>query len=256
MPLCRWGFPALARNGKTLQDRPNEARNTVHRTGRDRLCAAVDPRPKVALVAALAWVQYDIPRHRVLARRSACVWKTDRRQALEAQGPLFLPWLLLTRFVWHLSLLLLPESPTHLITSKLSVGRRLLPQELPNEIELVVDLTSEFEEPAGICERVDYLALPILDASAPEPRELLASMEAIDLSKHVLVHCAQGHGRTGLVAAVVLMMRGQARNADEALATLRGIRPGIGLSHVQMECLQTCEMILQRKGCYPASGSC
>ncbi|MBK8035954.1 MAG: dual specificity protein phosphatase family protein [Verrucomicrobiaceae bacterium] len=168
----------------------------------------------------------------------------------------FLPWLLLTRFVWHLSLLLLPESPIHLITSKLSVGRRLLSHELPNEIELVVDLTSEFEEPAGICERVAYLALPILDASAPEPRELLASMEAIDLSKHVLVHCAQGHGRTGLVAAVVLMMRGQARNADEALATLRGIRPGVGLSHVQMECLQACEMILQRKGCYSASGSC
>lgn len=161
---------------------------------------------------------------------------------------LFLPWHFLTRLVWRLCLLL-PELPTHRITPKLTVGRRLLSHELPEDVELVLDLTSEFEEPAGIRNRVAYQALPILDASAPEPLQLLDSLSTVDLRKHVFIHCAQGHGRTGLVAAVVLMLRGEAHSADEALLTLRQVRPGIELSHVQKLCLQSCETIRQRKGC-------
>jgi len=71
--------------------------------------------------------------------------------------------------------------------------------------------------------------VPILDASSPSDRQL---REAIDWivarrseNRTVLIHCAQGHGRSATVAAVALCRLGEASHFDEAIALVRSSRP-------------------------------
>src|SRR5262249_22991727 len=83
-----------------------------------------------------------------------------------------------------------------------------------------------------------YLCLPTLDGMAPDEagaRTLIATVAAWE--GIVYVHCAQGFGRSALVVAGVLVERGLARDADEALVLLRKARPGVHLRPVQRRML-------------------
>jgi len=152
---------------------------------------------------------------------------------------IFLPYLLFTWGVWRLCLWL-PEPKTHQINDKLTVGRRLLGNERPDGITTVLDMTAEFTEPASVRNGVTYMVLPTLDACAPNPDILLSKIRELKADEHVLIHCAQGHGRTGLAAIALLLHRGTVNGIEEGLAMLRNIRPGIGLSADQHACLKQC----------------
>jgi protein-tyrosine phosphatase len=150
----------------------------------------------------------------------------------------FLPLHLLLHAVWHLTRLLSREATTHQVTHRLTVGRRLLASELPKGIELVIDLTSEFSEPKGIREGLLYRCFPILDAAVPDAAELRAFIAALpDMPTYV--HCAQGHGRTGLFSIACLREKGCCRSASEALALLKSVRQGIALNRAQREFIIT-----------------
>ena len=81
------------------------------------------------------------------------------------------------------------------------------------------------------------MAFPILDASAPSPEDLQAAVASLRPGK-TFVHCAQGHGRTGLFAMAVLLATGEARTVEEALLRLTHIRPAIRLNGQQMDCVR------------------
>lgn len=83
----------------------------------------------------------------------------------------------------------------------------------------VVDLTCEFAESDDVMRGRSYLLRPILDAAALPSVQLQAIADEIKiLPGPVYIHCAQGHGRTGMVAAAVLLASGRAATADSALA--------------------------------------
>ena len=133
-----------------------------------------------------------------------------------------------------LMLRLRDEEPHHEVRPKLYVGRRpLRKSELPSDVSLVVDLTSEFPgvRPKG----VDYICLPTLDGSAPHDlekvRELVEKIRAHEGA--VYVHCAAGHGRSVAIVASVLVAEGRAKSMEEALAMIRRVRPAVGLSRSQ-----------------------
>lgn len=149
-----------------------------------------------------------------------------------------LPYLLLTWGTWHLARRFSRERAFDEIVPGILVGRRLLPGELPTGITAVLDLTSEFIEPEAIRGACRYVSLPILDASTlplenvcPVLRELAA------LPGSLYVHCAQGHGRTGMIAAALLVARGDAPDAKAALARVQQARPGVRLSTQQERAL-------------------
>jgi protein-tyrosine phosphatase len=120
----------------------------------------------------------------------------------------------------------------------LLIGRRLLPGELPSQIGTVLDLTSEFIEPKGIREACRYVGLPILDASTLPVADVVPVLrELAGLSVPLYVHCAQGHGRTGMIAAALLLARRQASNVPAALELVRRARPGVRLSRAQADAL-------------------
>ena len=149
----------------------------------------------------------------------------------------FLPLLLYTTMVWHLIRLFSREPAHSVVTEQLVVGRRLLPSEFQGEFDNFVDLTAEFSEPSSIRHSPSYRSFPILDGGAPTPEALRAAVASLRPGRTV-IHCAQGHGRTGLFALAVLLSSGIARNVEDGLQMLTKARPGIRLSKGQHRCIQ------------------
>ncbi|MCP3170105.1 phosphatase domain-containing protein [Myxococcus qinghaiensis] len=158
-----------------------------------------------------------------------------------------LPYLLMTWTTWRLARRLSRESVHDEVAPGIVIGRRLLAGELPEGTRTVVDLTSEFIEPEGIRSVEHYVCLPILDATAPSVESLASHIESwAALPTPLYIHCAQGHGRTGMVAAAVLIARGVAPDARLALSMVRKARPGVRLSTAQGATLGALESRLLR----------
>lgn len=155
---------------------------------------------------------------------------------------LLLPYLAYVAIVWHVVRLVSRESKADALTDELMLSRRLLANELPSEVASVVDLTCEFTEPITEWPGVSYICFPMLDGSGASPTQLRTlAAEIIELPSPVLIHCAQGHGRTGLVAAAVLLVSGKAQTAEEAIAMIQSVRPGVELNRMQRSLLEQIE---------------
>ena len=152
----------------------------------------------------------------------------------------FLPWHLYVRMVWSFIRQISREPAVNAVTENLIVGRRLLAQEVPPNIRLIVDLTAEFSEPSEVKRGRQYRNFPMLDASAPDRKALFDFIDELpDLP--VYVHCAQGHGRTGLFAMAYLVRRKIANSYAEAEKMLVSARPGIALNGVQKAFIEKLE---------------
>lgn len=147
---------------------------------------------------------------------------------------LVLPYILYVSAVWHIVRLLSREPKTSVLNEDIVLSRRLLRHELPEGIASVVDLTCEFMEPTERWGLQSYLCCPMLDgtgSTADGIREL--ADEIIKMPKPVLIHCAQGHGRTGLIAAAMMIVSGEAQTAADAIAMIHAVRPGVELNKAQ-----------------------
>jgi len=149
----------------------------------------------------------------------------------------FLPLFLYTTVVWHLIRVFSREPARSSVTEHLVVGRRLLTSETEDEFDNFVDLTAEFSEPSSIRSSPSYRSFPILDGAAPAPEALRAAVGSLRPGR-TFIHCAQGHGRTGLFALAVLLSSGVARGVEDGLRMLLAVRPGIRLSKEQYKCIQ------------------
>jgi protein-tyrosine phosphatase len=146
-----------------------------------------------------------------------------------------LPYLLLTWLTWHAVRLVSGEECCNEIVPELFIGRRPLAHELPENVTLVVDLTAEFAEAGGVRSGRHYLAFPMLDTGVPSVDNFEQLVRQItDWQGAAYIHCAQGHGRTGLVAAAELMAKGKAATAEEAVAVLAKARPRLALGKNQL----------------------
>lgn len=150
----------------------------------------------------------------------------------------FLPLLIYTTLVWHGIRLLSHEPALNRVTDKLFVGRRLLASEVEGEFANYVDLTAEFAEPQIIRQSSGYFCFPILDGAAPDLESLRRAVGRLKPGK-TFIHCAQGHGRTGLFALAVLLQSGTVKNADDGLRMLQAARSGIRLNGAQRRWVQT-----------------
>jgi protein-tyrosine phosphatase len=154
---------------------------------------------------------------------------------------LLLPYLLITWSTWQAARLLTREPPFNRINDQILIGRRLLSNEVPASVNHVIDLTAEFNEPV-FSRHVDYHSFPILDgipAGLDEFNEWLT--QAAALSGAIYVHCALGHGRTGLFATALLVKRGHNTSMREALQVIQATRPGVELSKDQWAFLELVE---------------
>jgi len=123
--------------------------------------------------------------------------------------------------------------PWDAVTKHLWIGRRLTDQEADEAIRAgvtaVVDLTVAFSEVSAF-QRLDYLALPILDLTAPTPEQLDTAVRFIEFQAQrgvVYVHCKIGYSRSAAVVGAYMLYTGMARTTDEAMSQLRAARPTI-----------------------------
>ena len=148
-----------------------------------------------------------------------------------------LPFLLYLWSVWYALRLVKREPALNQLTDKVYIGRRLLSHEFPDKIDHVVDLTCEFSEPKAL-RSCSYYSYPILDGVAPSANKLRQWVgEVAMLPGTVFIHCAEGHGRTGLFAAALLLTTGHSKTPDEALQLIRSKRPRVRLGRHQQSVL-------------------
>jgi len=98
-----------------------------------------------------------------------------------------------------------------------------------DRFDLVLDMTSEMPKWSGIGNG-KYLCLPNLDG-VPLDRYVLPV--EIDRDMRILVHCAQGRGRSALMACLILLKLGYTATAEETVQLLKRSRPSVTLSRYQ-----------------------
>lgn len=153
---------------------------------------------------------------------------------------LLLPYLFYVWTVWYAIRFVRREPAINQLTNSLYIGRRLLSHELPDNIEHVIDLTCEFSEPNVFRISTTYHLYPILDGFVPSPEQLHQWVcEVASLTGKVFLHCAEGHGRTGLFAAALLLVTGHSKTPVEALQFIKSRRPLVHLSRQQLAVLDT-----------------
>lgn len=149
-----------------------------------------------------------------------------------------LPYLGFTYAVWKLKRKISKEDYFNEVASGLWVGRRVLGDELPAGVALVVDTAAEFAEPSSVLAKVEYRSFPVLNYSAPRPEALRAlANELRDYRGGIYIHCAQGHGRSATVAGALLLARGLAATPEEAEALVVKARPKVHLEASQKAAL-------------------
>ncbi len=147
---------------------------------------------------------------------------------------LLLPYLAYVWSAWHLLRIVKSENAYDQISEYLFIGRRLTSQECPDFLEHVVDLTCEFHEPEKLTS-CSYHLFQILDRFAPPIDQLCAWIERVSaLQGNVYIHCAEGHGRTGLFAAALLIGRGDYQTPEAALQFIKSKRPQVRLGSSQL----------------------
>jgi protein-tyrosine phosphatase len=180
----------------------------------------------VAVTYAIAGASYFLGRPRWMGKRPDGTFSPAMAFVMLPYRPLASA----AAFVRRLS----GEAAWDEVSPGLYVGRRVQATELPSNATAVVDLTCEFSEPEAVRSGRVYRCLPTLDGCASEPTEFKAvAAEVAGWSRPTYIHCAVGHGRSAAFAAAVLLLRGLAKNADDAEALMRRARPGIDLKAAQ-----------------------
>lgn len=145
-----------------------------------------------------------------------------------------LPYFLYCWSKWIVMRLFTTEDTYHRILPNLYIGRFTLSCRIPEDVRCIVDLAAEFPETAKSRKERRYISMPVLDGWVPTEKQFILLLKTLQtVEGPVYLHCAEGCGRSGMVAAGLLMSIGEAKDVEEALAKLRRIRPKIRLEPCQ-----------------------
>jgi len=107
-------------------------------------------------------------------------------------------------------------------------------------IDVIVDLREEATQSASEDPNVKWIIVP-LDDHPTEPhyklfhKAILEVVSAYQKGEKVAFHCGGGKGRTGTVAAGILMELGLSTYLQEAEAQAKKIRPILSIKPIQMK---------------------
>jgi protein-tyrosine phosphatase/1-acyl-sn-glycerol-3-phosphate acyltransferase/membrane-associated phospholipid phosphatase len=123
--------------------------------------------------------------------------------------------------------------PYDVVAPGVWIGRQLDEHEAATAVSrgvtAVLDLTAEFDAPSAFKD-IRYKNLPILDLTSPSSDALATAVQFIASESQrgiVYVHCKIGYSRSVAVVAAWLLASHLARDAAEAIATIRRVRPQV-----------------------------
>lgn len=167
-----------------------------------------------------------------------------------------LPYLTIYHGVWHARRWMGHNPGCDEIRPGLFISRRLYGHELPENVDLIIDLTSEFVEPEPLRMAADYVCVPVLDGGAISLKAIVGAVHRITEHKGTaLVHCAEGNGRSVMIAAAVLLFEGEAQSVSNAVELIQVNRPAARLRPPQQRVLETLLAALRDKHSLPPHGS-
>jgi len=110
-----------------------------------------------------------------------------------------------------------------------------------NNINTVLDMVAEFEDPEELREEMKYLSVPVMDGTAPSDTDLFEgakfAADAVAAGNRVLVHCTFGHGRSATACAGALLMLGDAASVEDAINILKRCKRRIWITRDQKKAL-------------------
>ena len=159
-----------------------------------------------------------------------------------------LPWLLFTWLTWWgIAALIREDAMNHIEGTGIHLSRWPLFGVDLSEFDLVIDLGAEL--PPWYRVGAAYEALPNLDDM---PLQVCQPTSPIDRQTRLLIHCAQGHGRTASMATLLLIDLGFAQNVDEARRMILNARPRARMSEAQRHFIQ--RRVAERSGTSEQTG--
>eukprot|EP01138_Halocafeteria_seosinensis_P009239 gb/GECG01009442.1/.p1 GENE.gb/GECG01009442.1/~~gb/GECG01009442.1/.p1 ORF type:complete len:261 (+),score=14.84 gb/GECG01009442.1/:1-783(+) len=165
-----------------------------------------------------------------------------------------LPYLFPMRAIWWTRhKFILKENPYDKISPNIYVGRYCMkyPQEFPQEATVVVDLTAEFGQDKEVVKGREYFLLTALDCTMPPPKQLtnlaqrLCNMREDNI---FYIHCANGHGRSSSLAALMMVIQGVQVNWRDAFEEMKKHRPLINIQPPQERILDRAQALLDSNG--------
>ncbi len=117
------------------------------------------------------------------------------------------------------------------VSASVWVAGRVGQRDLPDASAFVVDLVSEFPEPAELRVLPGYRFLPVMDGGIPPDEDAVLELieELADPQRPALVHCDSGMGRAPTFAVLLMLRRGEAGSVGEAIAAIEQARPFVHL---------------------------
>jgi len=154
----------------------------------------------------------------------------------------WLPFYLFIWITWSIKHIIACESPYDLCYTttndkRIWIGRYPV-FGLPKECDIIVDCTVEF--PGRRIKGGEYLNVPSLDMVLAPPEEFRAAAKQVIAwfdqgRKSAFIHCANGHGRSALFAALVMIFMDEAKTLDECKSILKSKRKVINWQPNQAE---------------------
>jgi hypothetical protein len=146
------------------------------------------------------------------------------------------PWLIITYICWIITKIMSKEDERNRIINNIFISR--YPTNLQeNEFDIIIDLTCEFPKPKT--KNNNYVSISNLDGIELSNTKL----PEINSNSKILIHCAQGHGRSSTYCSLLLIEIGLAKNIDEALKIIQSARPKAIPSKKQLKQLRTINKI-------------
>lgn len=161
-----------------------------------------------------------------------------KRQHVKAFLPfciINLPFLILYWLTWLVRHFVFPHNPVNAIDGTYVSVSCWPGFHVPlDQYDVIIDVTSEMPRwyQTGSAK---YVCLPNLDG-VPLDRSVLPL--EIDREMRILVHCAQGRGRSALMTCIILLKLGYATTANDALQILKQSRPSVSISRHQLSQLE------------------
>ncbi|MCB1176860.1 MAG: dual specificity protein phosphatase family protein, partial [Leptospiraceae bacterium] len=144
------------------------------------------------------------------------------------------PYLYLAMYLNKVSSKFNKNNSINLLLDNIYLGGKTSFKELPEGIQTIIDLTAELEEDPEISKGKDYICFPILDASIPGKKEFNELLNKIlELDSIIFIHCAEGSGRTGMVAVGLCYKKFGFSSFEEALEFATSKREKIKLNKTQ-----------------------